>query len=96
MNGPNEIISCCGLDCGSCSYYGEICGGCSAVCGRVFHAPEEKACPVYDCCRIQRGFHSCGECDKLPCGLILETRDPELSDEEFLKSVNERVKQLRG
>ena len=22
-----------------------------------------KECPIYYCCRIQNGFHSCGECD---------------------------------
>ena len=46
-------------------------------------------------CRIQNGFHSCGECEKLPCDLIPGTRDPALSGEEFTKTVDERVKQPR-
>ena len=34
------------------------------------------------------------KCDKLPCDLILGTRDPSLSEEEFMKTVEERVKRL--
>ena len=94
--GRNERISCCGSDCGACSCAGSLCKGCNASCGKVFHAPSGKACPVFDCCRIRNGFHSCGECGKLPCGLILGTRDPGLSEEEFMKTVDERVKRLRG
>ena len=96
MTSLNELISCCGADCGACDCYGEMCKGCNAVCGKVFHAPAEKACPVYDCCRIQHGFYSCGECEKLPCDLILGTRDPSLSEEEFMKTVDERITRLRG
>ena len=91
MTGGNELISCCGSDCGACYCYGS-----NALCGKVFHAPDGKACPIYDCCRIRNGFHSCGECKKLPCDLILGTRDPSLSEEEFMKTVDERVKRLRG
>ena len=42
------------------------------------------------------GYKSCGECSKLPCDLILGTRDPKMSEEEFMKTVDERVKRLRG
>ena len=91
----NDLISCCGSDCSACYCYGEMCKGCNAVCGKVFHAPEGKECPIYYCCRIKNGFHSCGECDKLPCDLILGTRDPSLSEEEFMKTVYDRVKRLR-
>lgn len=93
---PRDLISCCGSDCGACSYYGGLCTGCNAACGKVFHAPEGKACPIYACCRERSGFSSCGECDRLPCALILATKDPNLSEEEFLKTVDERVKRLRG
>ena len=51
---------------------------------------------LISCCRIENGFKSCGECSKLPCELILGTRDPSLSEEEFMKTVDERVKRLRG
>lgn len=92
----DDLISCCGSDCASCNCYGELCRGCNAVCGKVFHAPEGKECPIYACCRTQNGFSSCGECEKLPCNLILGTRDPSFSEEEFRKNVAERVKRLKG
>ena len=91
-----DLISCCGADCDSCDYYGKMCQGCNAVYGKVFHAPTGKECPIYACCRLQNGFHSCGECGKLPCERILGTRDPGLSEEEFRKTVSDRVKRLRG
>ncbi len=90
------LISCCGADCAACYCYGEMCQGCNTVCGKVFHAPEGKECPIYACCRIQNGFSSCGECGKIPCGLILGTRDPSLSEEEFMQTVSDRVNRLKG
>ena len=46
-------------------------------------------------CNI-KGYKSCGECSELPCGLILGTRDPSMTEEEFMKTVDERVKRLKG
>ncbi|MCR5249251.1 MAG: hypothetical protein K6E50_01445 [Lachnospiraceae bacterium] len=42
MNDRNGLISCCGSDCSTCYCYGEMCKGCNAVCGKVFHAPEKR------------------------------------------------------
>lgn len=92
----SENISCCGSDCGECGYYGNLCTGCNEAAGRVFHAPEGKECPIYHCSRIRHGFSGCGDCKDLPCGVILETRDPNLSEEEFMKTVEDRVKRLKG
>ncbi len=92
----DDPISCCGADCAVCYCYGKMCQGCNAVYGKVFHAPEEKECPIYVCCRIQNGFASCGECGKLPCESIMGTRDPSLSEEEFMQTVSDRVKRLKG
>lgn len=91
----DDLISCCGSDCAACYCYGKMCQGCNVAYGKVFHAPEGKECPIYACCRIQNVFSSCGECGKLPCGLILGTRDPNLSEEEFMQTVSDRVKRLR-
>ena len=96
MSDINAMISCCGSDCSTCYCFGNMCRGCNAVCGKVFHMPEGKECPIYYCCKIEKGFKSCGECEKLPCDLILETRDPNMSEEEFMKNVDERVKRLKG
>lgn len=92
----SKNISCCGADCGDCSFYGNPCMGCNEALGRVFHAPEGKECPIYYCCRVQNSFHSCGECEKLPCNVIMGTRDPNLSEDEFLQSVTDRVSRLKG
>ena len=92
----NELISCCGSDCATCYCYGEMCKGCNAVCGKVFHAQKGGECPIYNCCRTLKGYNSCGECDRLPCDLILGTRDPKLSEEEFMKTVEDRINRLRG
>ena len=43
-----------------------------------------------------RKAKSCGECSDLPCSLILGTRDPSMTEEEFMKTVDERVKRLKG
>ncbi|MBQ8086825.1 MAG: hypothetical protein IJ234_00165 [Clostridia bacterium] len=92
----NGNIACCGADCALCDFLGSICAGCNALCGRVFHAPKGKACPIYDCCKNQNGYRSCGECARLPCDIIMNTRDPSLSEEAFLQSVAERVRRLKG
>ena len=76
MNNVNDLISCCGSDCSTCYCFGNMCKGCNAVCGKVFHAPEGKECPIYYCCKIENGYESCGECDKLPCDLILILTGP--------------------
>ena len=90
----DENISCCGMDCNKCSLY-ELCAGCNAVCGKVFHAPKGKECPIYYCSRIKNGFQTCGQCDQFPCHIILNTKDPELTDEEFMQSVEERAARLK-
>lgn len=92
----NDLISCCGSDCSACYCYGTMCKGCNALCGKVFHASEGKECPIYHCCRIENGYQSCGECNMLPCDLILGTRDPKMSEEDFMKNVDERVRRLRN
>ena len=92
----NSLISCCGMDCSTCYCYGKMCQGCNAACGKVFHCAEGEECAIYHCCRTKNGFKSCGECDKLPCEIILGTRDPNLSEEEFMKTVEERVMRLKG
>ena len=41
-----NIISCCGTDCSKCGCFGNMCKGCSASLGKVFHAPDGQACPI--------------------------------------------------
>ncbi|MBR1586566.1 MAG: MmcQ/YjbR family DNA-binding protein [Clostridia bacterium] len=88
-------LSCCGADCAACPLHGSICAGCNAACGRVFHAPEGKACPLYACAVQKHRFTSCASCDRLPCALWRSTRDPALSDEAFERSIVRRVQALK-
>lgn len=89
-----DLLSVCGTDCGACYCFGKMCNGCNACEGKVFHAPEGKACPIYDCVRNERGLHDCGKCGEVPCRIWAGTRDPKYTDEEFNANVAMRVQAL--
>lgn len=88
-------LSCCGTKCNECYCYGKMCNGCNASEGKVFHAPEAKACPIYECAILERHLKNCAECKEVPCGIWMETRDPKFTDEEFEQSVAMRVQALK-
>lgn len=90
-----ELISVCGTDCSACYCFGKMCNGCNSCEGKVFHAPEGKACPIFDCVKNSRCMQNCGECGEVPCKIWFDTRDPKLSDEEFNKSIATRVQALK-
>lgn len=87
-------INICGSVCADCYCFGKMCNGCNECEGKVFHAPEGKACPIYDCAVNGKKLKSCGECSDAPCGIWLKTRDPKYSDEEFEANVKERLQRL--
>lgn len=87
-------LSCCGSECSKCEYYKNLCQGCNECQGKVFHAPAKKACPIYECSVRKKKFSTCADCEELPCSIWKETRDPQLSDEEFEKSTENRIKKL--
>ncbi|MGL5259727.1 MAG: helix-turn-helix domain-containing protein [Lachnospiraceae bacterium] len=91
-----EDISVCGTDCSSCYCFGKMCNGCNSCEGKLFHAPEEKACPIYDCVNNNKCMKSCGECNEVPCKIWLDTREPKFSDEEFNENVAMRINALRN
>ena len=70
----DSLISCCGLDCSKCHLYKNMCEGCNACHGKVFHAPKGLACPIYECAVNKNGFESCTNCKDLPC-LIWKTQE---------------------
>lgn len=88
-------LSCCGTDCTKCSCYGDACRGCNESLGRVFHAPEGQACPIYECSINQKELKGCGQCSHIPCDIWRNTKDPSYSDEEFEQSIRERAARLR-
>ena len=89
-------LSCCGTDCTACGCYRTMCQGCNEFCGRVFHAPEGKACPIYACAVQKNRFATCAACEQAPCGVWSATRDPSMSDEAFEASIQERIRNLKG
>ena len=89
-------LSVCGTDCAACPLHGETCPGCNEACGKVFHAPEGKPCPIYACCVGRHRFATCGDCPDAPCELWRATRDPAMSDEAFEASIAQRMGSLRG
>lgn len=88
-------VSCCGTECGNCSYYGNLCKGCNETDGKVFHAPAGKACPIYQCSVGKCKFATCAACGNLPCDIWMATKDPNLAQEEFDENVRGRVKNLK-
>lgn len=88
-------ISVCGTDCSACYCFGQMCSGCNACEGKVFHVAEGKACAIYNCVRNDRGMQNCGQCGEVPCKIWFATRDPKYSDEEFNQNVAARVQMLR-
>ena len=95
--GQREIlnISCCGRECDACDFYQKECAGCNECQGRVFHAPNGKACPIYACSVQKHRYATCAGCEQLPCAIWKATRDPQLSEKEFEESICERVEKLR-
>lgn len=90
-----ELISVCGTDCSACYCFGKMCNGCNLCEGKVFHAPEGKACPIYDCVINNKCMHNCGECGEIPCKIWFDTRDTKFSDEEFNENIAMRVQTLK-
>lgn len=91
----NNMISCCGADCGKCGFLGTMCKGCTASLGKVFHAPEGKACPIYECSVSKNKLKDCGVCGDVPCNIWRKTKDPSFSEEEFEQNIQERIRRLK-
>lgn len=87
-------LSCCGTVCADCGCFGTMCTGCNASLGKVFHAPEGKACPIYACSVQKKRFASCAECGQVPCEIWRATKDPSFSEAEFEKNIAGRVTNL--
>lgn len=92
-----NLASVCGFYCGSCIYLGNPCAGCVPLEGKPFWAGEmpDGTCPIYDCCRNEKDLEHCGLCPQLPCATFLGLRDPSMSEEVFVESVERRVANLR-
>lgn len=88
-------LSCCGTECVVCDFYQKECAGCNECQGKVFHTSKGKACPIYACSVQKHRYATCAGCEQLPCAIWKATRDPQLSEEEFEKSIYKRVQKLK-
>lgn len=85
-------ISCCGTICSACEYYPAECRGCDEIEGRVFwlEYTGERICDIYDCCRKQKKYAHCGQCDELPCsryGHNDPTKTPEENEADHCRQM---------
>lgn len=88
-------LSCCGTECVVCDFYQKECAGCNECQGKVFHTSKGKACPIYACSVQKHRYATCAGCEQLPCAIWKATRDPQLSEKEFEKSIYKRVQKLK-
>jgi len=92
-------LSPCGISCGEFEVCKEAgCRGCREIQGKPFFLKDfgVEVCPMYDCPVNKKGFTSCAECPKLPCKIYYDWKDPSMTDEEHINSINERVKILKA
>jgi hypothetical protein len=93
------VVSCCGLICDKCEFFGRQCAGCLEVKGQTFWAKESmpnQTCPLYDCAVNVRRYKNCGDCAELPCATFVQMKDPNSTDEEHKAGLVRRVAVLKG
>ena len=89
-------ISICGLDCSECyCYEAKMCTECNTCKGIVFHTGG-KECDIYHCCVTKHGYKNCLSCKDIPCDIWKKTRDPKYTDEEFERTIKERIVTLKN
>lgn len=90
------MLTVCGIDCSGCSLFGKECSGCRELCGRVYWVQYigAEVCPLVQCCE-DKGVSDCGKCSELPCGKWYDLKDPNISEDDHLTSIHERVAVLK-
>lgn len=91
-------IAPCGVDCNQCPAYEKECIGCNEVKGKAEWVPDIglETCPLYQCSVNEHHYRTCAECEQVPCQKFREMRDPSMSDEEFVKSIQDRLEVLEN
>ena len=89
-------LSPCGIPCENCTLKG--CEGCHNIQGKPFYLKDfgVDVCPLYDCPVNKKGYITCAECADLPCRLFYDWKDPGMTDEQHIQSINDRVNALKA
>lgn len=95
-------ISVCGIDCQEAciecnKYLQELCKGCNDMKGKLFWTQYLglDTCPIYNCCVNQKRLDHCGHCEKLPCDIYFNTKDPSTPEDIFVQKIKERANVLK-
>ena len=89
------MISACGLLCGECEFYEKSCEGCDNIKGVVFWMNGD-ICPFYKCAVVEHELKNCGDCSEIPCDMFYKIKDPNITEEKHLESINKRVSRLKN
>ncbi len=84
--------------CDTCKFFSKECDGCHAVKGKPFwtaFSGNVSVCPIYDCSVNSNKLKDCGLCDKLPCKIYFDLKDPNTTEEQHLESIKTRVTILK-
>jgi len=97
-------IGVCGIDCNiaciECNKHDELknnpCKGCNAAEGKLFWTKyfNMDVCPIYACVK-SKNFKHCGQCEKMPCEIYHNMKDPSMSDEVHQQGIKDRVEMLK-
>lgn len=92
------MISVCGIYCETeCKAFGDECKGCNQLQGKVAWTKfiGKSICPIYACVKDNE-IANCGFCPDLPCQIMLvETKEPDKSDEQYAKDIKQRIENLK-
>jgi hypothetical protein len=90
-------LSPCGVDCTTCHLLDKCGKDCNESQGKPFYLEGIglEVCDIYGCVRNQKNLNHCGECDELPCQIFFDWKDPDFTDEEHKKDIEQRVERLK-
>jgi hypothetical protein len=92
------LLSPCGINCSECPIGENCAGGCRVSGGKPFYIEsfDVEVCPIFDCAVNKNSYETCAECSDLPCQLFFDWRDPDMTQEEHNKGIEENVVVLRS
>lgn len=93
----NKVFGACGCICSDCRIFEVECMGCHAIEGKAcwLHEVGLDICDFYECSVIERNLIHCGECEKIPCEKFWMNKNPNWTDEQHKKIIEDRTALLK-